>query len=473
MTINVVTPYSQVFADVQNAMVAALQAIQTKETGLIAQGQILPDDMAAMTATANAALAAAVPAGVTIPPSLQALFTQWVTMQLAGVEDQVQIAYDQYQESLLTIQLSQYKADLAADATQVRLRPAPRDVGARRHGGEQRVHRDPYPAPRVRGSGVLPHDEDQIPDLRVLLREPLRLDPHRADHGPRLREHHHAAGAGSLDALGWRPVGVQLRLRAIAEPEPRERHPRRARVPESRLPRPGGLRRGSALPDQLPDGGLVPPQWTVADPGSSQSLWNAFNTGSTATITITPEELYYPGGRAVLSCGRVTPVIDNMMLYVGLQSSDTRFNFNAGNSGTGLTPVGSGMQVPFLIHPSETFALATGPSLWQWDTMDPAAVADLTSGPMEIWAGQDNLASTYANTIFMPQLGTGGVPTGTYAETSVGGGMSPFITFDVSFQAATAAWANVQPRRRRACRLPPCQSTSSFSCKSRALAGRT
>jgi hypothetical protein len=386
-------PAGQVGPVIGTAMVNALNDINSMAPGLVSQGTILPDDMATLSAKANADLAAAIPANVTIPPALTALFSSWLEEQLVHIEREVEIENLTQQGDLLQIQLTQYQQDIAANGTAGRYyaletSDAIENMNAYQGGVQfaltgllQLMTEELYPAAALKYPASLTTISSLSTQLATLTSglDWTNIDMGQVTTAKTLAE---AIESAFVAAVGDTPNQQKFVQVALTFPNPA----------------------------YTPTIGAGPSSyWLKADPASSAAVWAAATSGGSVAVTVSPQELYAASGDGNLPCQKVVPVIDSMALVLGLQASDP----------SGPTISENHPNFPIAFDAEQGFATAAG--LQMYDFNDPSwlngANVYLVAGPA--MGALDQVASAITAN-----------PNITY---SAGAGLSPFSTIHLNF----------------------------------------
>jgi hypothetical protein len=429
VSITLMKPLDQTLSVVSKAMVQALTDLQKTEASLIAQGQILPDDMTSLEAQAKSDLATLLTANnipQPLPSSESAFFDAWLKAIEAHIERQVQIAYAQYQESLLAIQLAQYAQDMTANLQQNRF--------------EQVMVADLYAD--MEANQFTNFLNELMPILgqqlfpAAALKNPTWLNGFQTNHG---------ADLASIFNMDWADVSVAnaTTLYNLLTDFQTEFQTNVATAPSSgsletvvlAFPNPAYMSvYNASLSTPTP---MPAPSWLLADAASSAEMWNAMNgvagpqgNSTVATITIDPDELYryLSPTNNFLQCSKTVPIIDQMFLWLGLQSGDgssvaSLFNKNSGGDGKTL---GGNLTVPFTVHQTMGFSTAAG--LVPYNLTAQTA---LSGAELNLFAGTEVAAVTAASTAFWAP-GSSTEQLGVY---TTGQGLSPFMTFDIDLGA--------------------------------------
>jgi hypothetical protein len=391
------------FKAVGDGMVAALTHMKQREAGLIAQGKILPDDMAALRATATSDLTSATPANLTLPPSLTALFGAWVDAEVVHIERVVEINFDKYQRELLLMQLAALQNDIAANGTLGRYQTLLEDwalinmnndqtigIQASLTGLLQLATQELYPAAALKYP-------DAITTIRNSLANPLNtlssgldwtsIDVTQASAALQLVQSIQGIFSSAVMTTPNQQKFIQV---ALTFPNP-------------------------AYP--VPLGQPPSSQWNQADPATSAAVWAAAKGGTVMSLTLKPEDVYRLSGAAILPCTKAVPVIDTMALYLGLQSTDF--------SGAPINAAG-GIELPINAAATQGFATSTGLEMY--------AFAD----PRWLSGADVYLLAGYAPNALADFTSALAKNPGQY---TVGAGLSPFTTFNLDFSALPAVLA--------------------------------
>jgi hypothetical protein len=384
------------------AMVTALNDINTMAPGLVSQGTILPDDMAALSAKATSDLNTLIPANVSIPGALAALFSSWVEEQLVHIEREVEIANLVQQGSLLEMQLTQYQQDVTANGTAGRYyaletSQAIENMNAYQGGMQssltallQLMTEELYPAAALKYPNALSTISSLSSQLTTLS---SGLDWTNIDVGQVTTAQQLALSINTdfVAAVGSSPTQGKYFPIALTFPNPA----------------------------YTPTIGAGPSSyWLQADPATSAAVWAAANSGGSVSFTISPQDLYAASGTGEVPCTKAAPIIDSMALVLGTESNDpsgatlseNHWNFPLSFGAEQGFPTAAGLQMydfsdPTWLSGSNVYLLA-GPAM---DAVDQVASA-MTANPNISYTAGAGLSPFSTITLGFGGTGQGSLP---------------------------------------------------------------
>jgi hypothetical protein len=399
-------PSGAAFAQIGTAMTKALSDIKARSAQLIAQGKVVPDDMALLRAQATSEIGDT----TKIPTALVSLFNTYVEEQLVHMERQIEVNEDEYQKGLLSISLKQIQDDQDANQDQARMYQLLTSYALANLNSDwltnavnpllELVTNEMYPAAALRYP-------EAVDDIQTNLAGELN---------------------GLTTQLDWTNVSVDLANQAVHLVTDMETYFDRAVHNVAPQTQTTQLVLAFVNPSYVkacfPGTPCTPyaSNWPSVDTTTAQSVWNAATAGTVASITLTPEMLYRNDTQGLLGCGRFSPVIEDIAVFIGAPGGTVT---ELGN----LTANG-GAPARMRVHDAQSFPTPTGLELYHFS--NPAWL-DTSQGAYVI--GGDPLFAL--NTFTTKALAL-------YPANFTGAaGLSPFGTFDIDMAGVQQELAKI------------------------------
>lgn len=283
-----------------DAMGSMIGFMREQQVLLVAQGDILPNQLNAIEDEARGLLPASVRSASTYPPPLGEAFDALVTAEKSRLEHAVKLSVLQDEQFRIAKELNIIGGQIAfAQEKGELLRALPRWSVANL--GLDFLHEDAVAINRIMGEFVLPVMELWYPEVLDELRT-ARQTELQALQTQTTTESLYLTGKLTrdiasfvVDAIPTASLPLTIQQYQVALSIPR---------PETSICNPLlGCDATSAA-------SFTPNPRT--SPAQAAAVWSAIEAGEPATFAVQPQDLYQPGGQGVLVCGDLNPVIRNI-----------------------------------------------------------------------------------------------------------------------------------------------------------------